>query len=100
MESSRLPHVPKPNLVVDSLLSLICARVGVNLKRTQEAHIVEELELNRAAHGNSVGFHAADKFDVARDFTHVQKPLDQYISMVKRKLLREKINKAHHNNKK
>jgi hypothetical protein len=45
-ESSLLPRLPKANVVVDSLLALVCARVGVNVKEAQMKKIEEEIHLN------------------------------------------------------
>jgi len=41
VEAAILPRVPAPNLIVDSLLSLICARVGVNLKTATDKYTSE-----------------------------------------------------------
>ena len=46
-ESAPLPRLPKPNIVVDSLLALVCARLGVNVKEAHQAKIEEQLFLNR-----------------------------------------------------
>lgn len=45
-ESAPLPRLPKPNIVVDSLLALVCARVGVNVTEAHQAKIEEQLYLN------------------------------------------------------
>ena len=63
-ESAQLPRLPKTNVVVDSLLALVCARVGVNVKEAQQAKIEEEIHLNQTVNKNSIGYYVADKYDV------------------------------------
>jgi hypothetical protein len=88
-ESAPLPRLPKPNIVADSLLALVCARVGVNVKDAHQAKIEEQIYLNQKANKNSVGYVLADKWDVQRDLFHVQQPFDKFLDFLQTTLLKK-----------